>query len=67
MATYTQAQLDAIRRAYASGVTEITVDGNRTTYRSLAEMRQIIADIEAGLPGATARQPTHGVATFGRE
>ena len=35
------AQLEAIEKAIASGVTEFTFDGQTTKYRSLNEMRQI--------------------------
>lgn len=68
MAAYTQAQLDAIRRAYASGVTRVTHDGMTTEYRSREDMRRIIAEIEAELAAeATGRgQPVAGFAAFKR-
>ncbi len=67
MAKFTQAQLDAIRAAYALGVTRVTHDGQTTEYRSLAEMRQIMADMEADLAGPLARRPTVGFVMFGRD
>ncbi|WP_347268141.1 hypothetical protein [Paracoccus sp. (in: a-proteobacteria)] len=67
MAGFSQAQLEAIRLAYASGVTRVSYDGKVTEYRSLAEMRQIIATIEADLAaGAGRRPPVAGLATFRR-
>lgn len=54
---YTQAQLDAIKKAYASGITRVSYDGNSTEYRSLADMRQIIATIEAELATQAGRKP----------
>lgn len=67
MAGFTQAQLDAIKRAYASGVTEVSYDGKTTKYRSLIEMRQIIATIEADLAAQGGKkQPIAGFASFRR-
>lgn len=65
---YTQAQLDAIRAAYASGVTSVSYDGKTTTYRSLGAMRQIIATIEADLASQAGRKrPIAGYAGFRRD
>jgi hypothetical protein len=67
MAGFTQAQLDAIKRAYATGVTRVTYEGKTTEYRSLAEMRQIIATIEADLAAQAGRKlPIAGYASFRR-
>jgi hypothetical protein len=47
---FTQAQLTAIREAYANGVTEAALpDGSKVRYRSLDEMQRVIADIEYSL------------------
>lgn len=68
MPAFTQSQLDAIRRAYASGVTSVMYDGKRTEYRSLAEMRVIISEIETDLAdqAGTPRRPVAGFAGFRR-
>ncbi len=65
---WTQAQLDTIRRAYASGVTRVAYDGKVTEYRSLADMRAIIAEIEADIAGQSGqgRRPVAGFAGFRR-
>jgi hypothetical protein len=64
---YSQAQLDAIKAAYASGVTRVSYDGKTTEYRSLAEMREIIATIEADLAAQAGRKrPVAGFASFRR-
>lgn len=64
---WTQAQLEAIRQAYASGVTRVTYEGKSTEYRSLAEMREIISGIEGELASqAGRRRPVAGFATFRR-
>lgn len=52
--SYTQGQLDALRDAYASGYLTVEYAGRRLTYRSRAEMAQIIATIEAALSPSTA-------------
>lgn len=67
MARYTQGQLEAARRAYASGVTRVTHDGMTTEYRSLAELRQIIADMEADLAPSLVTRPLAGFASFRRD
>lgn len=65
---WTQAQLDAIRKAYASGVTRVAYDGKMTEYRSLAEMRTIISEIETDLADQAGlkRRPVAGFAGFRR-
>lgn len=67
MAGFTQAQLAAIKEAYASGITRVTYDGKTTEYRSLAEMKQIIATIEAELAAEAGRaRPVAGYVSFKR-
>ncbi|WIY52452.1 hypothetical protein O9Z70_13440 [Devosia sp. YIM 151766] len=67
MAGFTQAQLVAIKEAYASGITRVSYDGKTTEYRSLAEMKQIIATIEASLAAdAGTPLPVAGYASFRR-
>lgn len=64
---FTQSQLDAIKRAYATGVTKVSYEGKTTEYRTLAEMRQIIATIEADLAAQAGRkQPIAGYARYRR-
>lgn len=47
--SFTQTQLDALREAYASGVTEVSYDGKTVKYRTLAELAQVIATVESAL------------------
>jgi hypothetical protein len=61
---FTQAQLTAIREAYANGATEVSLpDGSRVRYRSLDEMQRVIADIESSLgiraPNKNVVYPSH--------
>lgn len=44
-----QSKLDAIRAAYYEGVAEVTYKGRTVKYRSLAEMKRIIDELEREL------------------
>lgn len=67
MAGFTQAHLTAIKEAYASGITRVSYDGKTTEYRSLAEMKQIIATIEAELAAESGKpRPVAGFVSFKR-
>jgi hypothetical protein len=67
MAGFTQAHLQAIKEAYASGITRVSYDGKTTEYRSLAEMKQIISTIEAELEAASGKaRPVAGFVSFRR-
>ena len=49
---YTEAQRDALREAIASGVLRASYDGRTVEYRSLADLRAALRDVEAALdPG----------------
>jgi len=64
---YTQAQLNAIKEAFASGTLTVDYDGKRVTYRSLREMKEIIATIEAELAGTGQdKRPVAGFVRFSR-
>ena len=60
---YTQADLDALKKAKASGALTVEYAGRRTTFRSLAELNSIIADIERELSPSTAT-PSHTVGVY---
>lgn len=51
---YTQADLDNLKAALASGALSVEYAGRRTTFRSLADIRSIIVEIEAELSPLTA-------------
>jgi len=44
-----QIQLDAIKSAYYKGVQEVSYNGRTVKYRSLAEMKRIIDELEREL------------------
>jgi hypothetical protein len=60
---YTQAQLDGLKAAYASGVLSVEYAGRRTQFQSREDMRAIIAEIEAALTPSAA-VPLRTVAGF---
>ena len=55
---YTEAHRDALREAISSGVLRISYDGRTIEYRSLADLRAALREVEAALdPGRrTVRQ-----------
>lgn len=54
--SFTQAQLDALKGAYASGVKTVQHDGKMVTYRSFAEMERAIERMEGELNAKPRRQ-----------
>ncbi|WP_394206958.1 phage head-tail joining protein [Paracoccus litorisediminis] len=56
VSVYTQDQYQTLCRMIAKGVTSLEVNGEKVTYRSLAEMLRIKGLMEADL-GATSRAP----------
>ncbi|MCG6111320.1 MAG: hypothetical protein MEQ74_03915 [Paracoccus sp.] len=48
---YTQADADQLRANIAKGITSAEVNGEKVTFRSLADMRATLAMIEAELAG----------------
>lgn len=64
---WTQAELDALKSAYASGTTRVTYEGKTVEYDNgaalLARIRTIESEVES-LAGR--RRPAAGFASFGR-
>ncbi len=44
--TYTISQRDALKQAIASGVLRISYDGKSVEYRSMAELKSALAEVE---------------------
>ncbi len=65
--SWTQAELDALKAAYASGTTRVTYDGKTVEYDSEAALLRRIQTIEGAInaEGGTPR-PVAGYASFGR-
>ena len=47
--TYTVTQRDALRQAIVSGVLRLTYDGKTVEYRSMAELKAALNDVEQAL------------------
>lgn len=58
---YSEADLDNLRAALASGVTRVTVEGRTVEYRSLAELREAIAEVSASLADASGSAPSRAL------
>lgn len=60
---FTTADVAALERAMATGANKVRfADGREVTYRSLDEMRRILAMAQADVAGTSGRQ--HSVAGF---
>ena len=49
---FTEAHRDALREAIASGVLKVSYDGRTVEYRSLAELRSTLREVEVALDPA---------------
>ncbi len=47
--TYTVAQRDALKAAIASGVLSLSYEGKTVQYRSMADLKSALAEVEQGL------------------
>jgi len=52
---WTTAQRDALQAAIARGVQTVTFNGRTTTYQSLRDMRDLLAEMNRELGGATTQ------------
>lgn len=65
--SWTQAELDALKTAYASGTTRVTYDGKTVEYDSEAALLRRIQTVEGAIDAAAGTpRPTAGYASFGR-
>ena len=65
--SWTTAELDALRRAYASGTLRVSYEGKTVEYGSAADLLSRIRTIERELAGnSTSRAPVAGLAGFAR-
>lgn len=58
--SYTETQLDALRRALATGERRVTFADKTVEYRSVEELRAAIRDVEAALAKEKASDGTGG-------
>jgi hypothetical protein len=62
---WTAAELDALRKAYASGTLRVSFEGRSVEYGSAADLLSRIRVIESEIAGqAGTRAPRHSLASF---
>ena len=66
MADWTDAELAALRRAYASGTTRVSYEGKTVEYGSAEDLLSRIRTIEREMAGANRPLPVAGFAGFKR-
>jgi hypothetical protein len=64
VASYSDAQLQSLKDALASGELDVTFQGRRTTYRSIDELITAISIVERELAAASGSKPVRVVKTF---
>lgn len=62
--TYTIAQRDALRQAIASGVLRLSYDGKNVEYRSMAELKAALNEVEASLARENGHRQTRHVRIY---
>lgn len=66
MSGYTEAELSALRRAFAAGTLRVNYDGKNIEYGSADDLLRRIRTIEGELARGSRRRPVAGFATFRR-
>ena len=54
--SYTQADIDRLRAAMAKGASQLRIGEEQVTFRSLAEMRSLLSEMELAVNGGPGRQ-----------
>ena len=62
--SYTTSQRDALKQAIASGVLSLSYDGKTVTYRSLADLKAALAEVEQGLAKDSGKPQTRRVKIY---
>lgn len=65
--TYTTAQRDALRQAIASGVLRISYEGKSVEYRSMAELKSALSEVEAGLAKDGGKAQTRRIRIYSQK
>ena len=66
MTDWTETELAALRRAYASGTTRVSYDGKSVDYGSAEDLLGRIRTIERAIAGTARPLPMAGLAGFSR-
>lgn len=65
--SWTQAELDALKAAYASGTTRVMYEGKRVDYDTEAALLRRIQTIQSEIDASSGTpRPVAGLASFGR-
>lgn len=65
--SWTQAELDALKAAYASGTLRVTYEGRTVEYGSEADLKRRIETIQSAIAATEGKpRPIAGYAGFGR-
>ena len=62
--TYTIAQRDALRQAIVSGVLRLSYDGKNVEYRSMAELKAALNEVEASLARDSGQPHTRQIKIY---
>ena len=62
--TYTTSQRDALRQAIASGVLRLSYDGKTVEYRSLADLKAALAEVEQSLARDNGQPQTRQIKIY---
>ena len=65
--TWTQSELDALKKAYVSGTLRVSYDGRTVEYGSEADLIRRIRVVERGIAAASGKpRPSHSLASFSK-
>ncbi len=62
--TYTIVQRDALRKAIASGVLRLSYDGKNIEYRSMADLKSALNEVESALARESGKPQTRRVKIY---
>jgi hypothetical protein len=62
--TYTTAQRDALKQAIVSGVLRLSYDGKNVEYRSMAELKAALNEVEASLARDSGKPQTRQIKIY---
>lgn len=62
--TYTIAQRDALRQAIVSGVLRLSYDGRTVEYRSMAELKSALNEVESALARDSGKPQTRQIKIY---
>lgn len=64
MAVYSDAQLQALQDALATGELEVEYEGRKVRYRSVAELRTAISTVQQALAQAAGNPPIRRIKVY---